>query len=257
MGMDPDTPSKLNPSNKALSERDVDHLLSRYGVAVHCLDSEPFVLATTHKSYRGVPEECREGCMPLQKGDYERLEHLGDSVVELAVTHYLHQRYFKENEAFLTQLRMKIVSGTTLASLCAATGLNRWIIVSAQADAERARERVCIMEDVFEAFCGALFLTMGYPAAHAWISGVMEEHLDFGNLIVNLRCTKDRLVRHCQRVLGYKPRIMTCKEQDGTFGCQVLDADGTLLGQGNAKTLKEAEVQACQYAWEEIVQHAA
>jgi len=244
--------TKHNPTNKALTERDVDHLLSRYGLAVRCLDAEPFVRATTHSSYRGTDDVhgTPEGCLPLQPADYERMEHLGDAVVELGVTDYLHHRYPRENEAFLTQLRMKIVSGAVLSTLCARTGLNQWIIVSASVDAERGRERPCIMEDVFEAFCAAVFEAFGYPAARAWIVGVLEEHLDFADLISNLRCSKDRLFRHCQAVLGYRPRITSRKLEDGSVEADVCDSAGASLGTGSGLTVREAEIQACQAAWD-------
>lgn len=246
---------RYNTVNRAICERDVDSLLARYNVTWKCLDASIFVVATTHKSYKGKNgPDCPKGCVPLQEKDYERLEHLGDSVVELIVTDYLHQRYPDERESFLTKLRMKIVSGVTLAKLSLSTGLPRWVLLSSQAEMDRSRTKPCIAEDVIEAFCGALFTVAGYPAARAWLVGVMEEHLDLASVISQLRCSKDRLIQHCMRLYGYRPKITVHKVRDSLFNAQVNDEAGTLIGSSVASSSKEAEIEACQVAWEFLLQ---
>lgn len=246
---------RYNPVNRAICERDVDSLLARYNVTWKCLDASIFVVATTHKSYKGKNnDDCPKGCVPLQDKDYERLEHLGDSVVELIVTDYLHQRYPDEREAFLTKLRMKIVCGVTLSKLSLSTGLNRWVLLSAQAEIDRARTKPCVAEDIIESFCGALFTVAGYPAARAWLVGVMEEHLDLASVISQLRCSKDRLIQHCLRLYGYRPKIVIHKIKDSLYNAQVIDQSGTLIGNSVSSSSKEGESEACQAAWEYLLQ---
>jgi ribonuclease-3 len=246
---------KYNSVNRAICERDVDSLLARYNVTWRCLDASTFVEATTHKSYKGKNEgDCPRGCVPLQETDYERLEHLGDSVVELIVTDYLHQRYPTEREAFLTKLRMKIVSGVSLAKLSLSSGIPRWVLLSAQAEADRSRTKPCIAEDVIESFCGALFTAAGYPVARAWFVGVMEEHLDIASVISQLRCSKDRLIQHCLRLYGYRPKITISKVRDSLFNAEVTDESGVVIGCSVASSSREAEIEACQGAWEYLSQ---
>ena len=189
----------------------------------------------------------------MQNKDYERLEHLGDAVVELIVTDYLHQRYPDESESFLTKLRMKIVSGVTLAKLSTSAGLPRWVLLSSQAEAARSRTKACIAEDVVEAFCGALFTAAGYQHARAWLVGVMEEHLDLASVISQLRCSKDRLMQHCMRLHGYRPKITVHKVGESTFDAEFTDDAGTLIGSSVASSSKEAEIEACQVAWEHLL----
>ena len=244
---------RYNPVNRAITERDVAFVLSRYGVSASCLDAALFQNAFVHRSYRGhnngvVPP----GCMPLQPADYERLENLGDSVVGLAVTDYLHERYPDESEAFISQLRMKIVSGTVLAELAFAVGLQRWVLLSAQAEADRARERPCVAEDVFEAFVAAIFKVHGYDVAKAWVVGVVHEHLDIPSLIFSLRCSKDRLVRFCADRHGFRPVIKTVRDGNNSV-CTVFAADGSVISECSSETARQAELSACQLAWESLV----
>lgn len=245
--------SKYNAVNRAVTERDITFVLNRYGLSATCLDAALFQNAFVHRSYRGHNDvDIPSGCVPLQGADYERLENLGDSVAHLAVTDYLHERYPDESEAFISQLRMKMVSGVVLADLSFAVGLQRWVLLSAQAEADRARERPCVAEDVFESFVAAIFRTYGYSAAKAWIVGVVQEHLDISNLIFSLRCSKDRLVRFCADRFGYRPEIKTTNDS-GVWTCRVRDIDGAEIGAGDADTARQAELQACQRAWDALV----
>lgn len=245
--------TKYNAVNRAVSERDITFVLNRYGLSTTCLDVALFQNAFVHRTYRGHNAiEIPAGCVPLQGADYERLENLGDSVVHLAVTDYLHERYPDESEAFISQLRMKIVSGAVLAELSFAVGLQRWVLLSAQAEADRARERPCVAEDVFEAFVAAVFRTYGYSGAKAWVIGVIQEHLDISNLIFSLRCSKDRLVRFCADRFGYRPDIKTAQAA-GLWTCKVYDATGVQLACQQADTARQAELEACQAAWDVLV----
>ena len=249
--------SRLNPVNRVLTELDIDSILSRYRVNYRCLDATPFVVATTHRSYRSSSasaDNTGQGkCVPLQPNDYERLEHLGDSVVELIVTDYLHERYPRENEGFLSKLRVKIVSGVFLGKLGHAVGLNRWVLLSAQSEASRNSQ--CIAEDVLEAFCGALFKAAGYEVARAWLVNVIEEHLDIAEVISHLRCSKDRLVQLCMRTLGFRPTIKIHKDPAFDKTCctaVVTDDHDNVIGQAVAATAKEAEIEACLDAWDRL-----
>lgn len=242
---------RYNTRNRAICELDVDLLLTRYNVTWKCLDASSFLEAMTHKSYKGKNgEDIPANCVPLQDKDYERLEHLGDAVLELVVTDYLMERYPNENEGFLSSLRMKIVCGVTLAKLSVSAGLPSWVLLSSKAEADRLRNEKCVSEDIIESFCGALFTVAGYPAVRSWFVGVMEAHLDFAAVISHLRCSKDRLIQYCQRLCGYRPKITVLKMRDSLFRGEVTDEAGTLIGSSVASSSKEAEIEACQAAWE-------
>lgn len=242
-----------NPRNRLPNERDIASLLARYGVRSGCMDVTPWIPAFVHKSYRGASSEVAEGTVPLQPSDYERLEHLGDAVLQLAVTDYLHERYPDEDESFLSQLRMKVVSGAVVSKLAFAAGLDRWTQLSTQAEASGARARACIAEDVFEAFMAALFRVHGYPAARAWAVGVIEEHLDLASMIFALRCTKDRLMRGCADRLGYRPSVHTTQCSDGmSYRTVVTGREDAVLAEATAGTAREAELAACRTAWDSL-----
>ncbi len=247
--------ARENPVNRALTERDVASLLARYDVHAGCLDAAPYQVAFVHRSYRGRSrDDAPAGCVPLQPADYERLENLGDAVVRLAATDYLHERYPGESESFVSQLRQKVESGANLAELSKAAGLNRWVLLSAQAEASGARDRPCVCEDVLEAFAAVLFRVQGYPVARAWFTNVVQEHLDLASQIYSLRCSKDRLVRRCAERHGFRPAVLTSRDPTGAeYKCVVLDADGLQIAEAVAGSAREAETAACQAAWDNLL----
>lgn len=169
---------------------DVQSLLQRNGLP----DARPLNLslyqkAFVHRSYvRRNGSSCvGVGCfIPLQPISFERLEYLGDAVLNTAVAAYLFRRFPGENEGFLTRLRTKIVNGTMLSLLSERLQLTRHVLMTRQAEDQGMRTNVHLAEDVFESLLGAIFLDQGYPSAEKWIVSLMERYIDFGSLVMTL-----------------------------------------------------------------------
>jgi ribonuclease-3 len=225
-----------NRNNRALTERDVTCLMARYDVRHTCLDAKTYRRAMRHAS--------------LGTDTNERLEHLGDAVVALCVTDYCHQRYAEQDEAFLSRLKMQVVSGDTLSRLSVEVGLPSWLVLPARLEAARGKSNV--QEDVMEAFVGAVYVEQGFDAAKAWFIGVMEAHLDLSEFIRKLHCSKDRLVRHCKAQWGVAPTVVIDDAgEDTIFNARVFLGD-RLLGEAMATTRRMAEVDACLDAWQAL-----
>ena len=236
----------FNRNVKPLTARVVAALVSRYNKSaspfhVDAVSLARYNRAMVHRSYceSGSPRRsalnarCPAGVSPLQPHSYERLEYLGDSIIGAAIAAYLYERYPDENEGFLTMMRSHLVNGTMLSMLCrVGTSLVAHIAVSAQVEdgahggrivpidgdsrPSRCRTRsrdapaplpMGILEDVLEAFVGALFLHVGFDAAASWFVGLVETHVDFSELCGRLDTPKAMLNGFCSSKLGFIPAV--------------------------------------------------
>ena len=249
-----------NTSNMLLSRADVDTLLSAYtggggAAAVVCRDHGLYLKALTHRSYCTRKNEsflsgnalCPAGCVPLQRDSNERLEFLGDAVLYLAASSYLIERYPACDEGFLTRMRTKIVCGTMLSTLCQAAGLHRFVIMSRQVEEAHGREARNVLEDAFEAFLGAIYLDVGFDAAHRWLVSFLEAHVDFAQLVNSQNNPKDVLNRYMQRNQGALPTFEDAATQEGG-ATVVVRHRGAVLSTGTGATRRDAEDDAARRA---------
>lgn len=241
-----------NMANVLLARSDIDALLAAYaGAGVACRDPGLYLKALTHRSYCTRKNEsflsgntlCPPGCVPLQRDSNERLEFLGDAVLYLVTSAYLLERYPGCDEGFLTRMRTKLVCGSMLAGLCRASGLHRFIIMSQQTEDAQGRGARAVLEDAYEAFLGALYLDAGYDAAHRWLVGFLEAHVDFAQLVNSQNNPKDVLNRYMQRNLGALPTF-----EEGEGAAVVVRHRGTVVASGAGPTRREAEDDAARKA---------
>lgn len=211
----------FNPRNKLIQEADARRIVEEF-VPPALLgessigDVNLYRKAMTHRSYCTRKNEnffegnqrCPPGCVPLQEESNERLEFLGDAVLNLVVGGYLYDRFPDENEGFLTKMRTKLVNGGMLAQLCGKCGLSQWVILSRQLEEGSGRTNKKVMEDVFESFLGALYLDHGFVAAQQWIIGFIENHIDFTDLIKQQSNYKDALAKYFQHTFNSLPRYV-------------------------------------------------
>ena len=156
-----------NNKNILLQKEDLDKLLNDNGLKdLKIKNINLYRIAFVHKSYCTMKNidfdksniNCPPDCLPLQDMSYERLEFLGDSLLGMIVTNYLYLRFPDQNEGFLSKIRTKIVNGKMLGYLSDKIGLPKFAIISKQVEDTGGRNNYKIMEDIFEAFLGALYL---------------------------------------------------------------------------------------------------
>lgn len=129
--------------------------------------------ALTHASYANEHRE-------LHIQDYERLEFLGDAVLELNVSQYIFRKFPQLPEGQLTKLRAAIVCTASFAKFCQEVGLPPFILLGNGEEKAGARKRDTLLEDVFEAFNGALYLDQGNEAVIGFLRQTVFEHIDAG-----------------------------------------------------------------------------
>ena len=261
-----DTP--FNLKNVLLSVADVAPLLLEYHVNMPnggVRDINLYRKAMTHRSYCTRKNEnfiegnvhCPDGCIPLQEESNERLEYLGDAVLNLIVAGYLYDRFPDDNEGFLTKMRTKLVNGGMLAQLCGLCGLATWIIVSKQVEENAGRSHNKILEDTFEAFLGAMYLDQGYEHVRTWLINFIEGNVDFTELIKQQTNYKDMLAKYFQHSFNCLPRFVdvtasSSVDGGGARSCTVCikNRDDVIIGTARAANKKLAENEAAKRALE-------
>ena len=113
---------------------------------------------------------------------YERLEFIGDSVVNFVVGKYLFDKHRDKNEGFLTRIRTKIVSGKCLCEISRRLGLHRFVFMDQKCIRNGWNENDRICEDVFEALVGAVYLDIGMIAARDFVVSCMDRFVDFEDI---------------------------------------------------------------------------
>ena len=219
-------------------------------------NTDLYVQALTHKGGAAAAPAARRSA---RHQHYERLEYLGDAVLYLAVAAYLHRRYPDADEGLLTRLRTKIVCGSTLASLCKrGTRFSDLLMVATPSGPRCMRDRrggserdvrVSTLEDVLEAFLGALHEDHGYGVAHAWLIGFLESHVDFADLVSHQDNPKDVLNRRLRTEQGHIPQYEALPVgADGVAHVRIRCRDGSVLSTGQGADLRAAALCAARKA---------
>lgn len=246
-----------NDKNLAFPCTALESLLKTYGVTTKQSHDMPlYQTAFVHRSYCTRKNDsviagnanCPPNVMHLQGHSYERLEHLGDSVVGLIVASYLYERYPSQDEGFLTRMKVKLVNGVAMASMFKYLDLQKYIVISAQIEAAGGRASDKIHEDVFESFIGALYLDIGFIACREWLVAFYEENIDFADLVVLNSNYKDILIKHCQNELNFSPRFLEMSMTKGNFTVCIKDDKNSIMARGHGTTKKMAENDSAKAA---------
>lgn len=211
-----------------------------FGICPHNI--ELYKLALMHRS----------ASVELADGTHlnnERLEFLGDAVLETVVSDFLFIEFPRATEGDLTRLRSKIVSRQMLNSLSEAIGLACHIIRHTGGTAIQKH----INGDALEAMIGAIYLDKGYDAVNrVLINNLFRRHLDLDALVSSETDYKSRLIEWCQKN-RQTVRFDTGHDKKYTSGHPVFRSaviiDGIEVGHGVGETKKEAEQHAAHAVW--------
>lgn len=202
--------------------------------------------ALTHKSW--VNEH------PNDRGSNERLEFLGDAILEFIVSKHLFARFPKEEEGYLTALRANLVNTQNLATLAANLEVGSHLFLSKGEEEGGGRENPSLLADTIEAIIGALFLDGGIDAAEKFI----EENLlpEIPQKVEGpLKDPKSRLQEIVQSESKPAPRYRVLEEfgpdHSKKFVIEV-EVEGRSLGRGEGKSKSSAEQEAAKNALKKL-----
>ena len=273
-----------NPSNVEITLNEVQSILTKYGVPGIVDNFSLYKRAFVHRSYTKRPNfenvlqnitivEKPDNCLPLSTKSNERLEFLGDGVLELITKYYLYRRFPKENEGFMTEKKIAIVKNEAIGKIAMEMHLNKWLILSKHAEEKKIRTNLKKLGCLFESFLGALFLDFnkisvkdeegwfknifvtgpGFQIAQKFVENIFEKHIDWIALIQNddnyknilqVKIQKEfKVTPHYLEIehdidLGYKMGVYLCLgQQVHNLFCK----DALTLGDNNLKTFKDIQ----------------
>ena len=203
-----------NSLNKEISINELYGILRKYGVNYEINNINLFKRAFIHRSYTKKPsgENLKSNitivpkpdeCMKLSTKSNERLEFLGDGVLELITKYYLYKRFPKADEGFMTEKKIALVKNEHIGRLAYELKLHNWLIISKNAEEKKVRTNLKKLGCLFEAFIGALFLDCnkinikdennwfnsifttgpGFQLVQIFVENIFEKHVDWTKLI--------------------------------------------------------------------------
>ncbi len=183
--------------------------------------------------------------------DNQRLEFLGDAVIQLVVTEGLFKRFPDDPEGCLTKLRSRVVSRRALARFAMMIHLGDYVLLGKGEEATGGRRRPSTLADAFESLIGAIFLDSGLPAAKSFILRLFDEEIQSMVSSPDERNPKGELQESLQSIHPEAPSY-TIITESGPDHRRVFQAEvswrGTLLASGKGKSKKEAEARAAAEA---------
>lgn len=227
-------------------KKDFEKLAKHIGVDFS--DINLLATACTHRSYLN---ENRNAGMEHN----ERLEFLGDAVLELVVTSFLYRKYPQKAEGALTSYRSAIVNTVSLTKVAEHIGLNDYLLLSKGENKDTGRARSIILANMVEAVIGAIYLDQGYDSAANFISDHILNVIDIEEIVANKAWidAKSRFQEKAQEKVGITPSYKTLKEvgpdHDKKFTLGVFLGD-VQVATGIGPSKQEAEQKAAERALE-------
>lgn len=199
-------------------------------------DKELLKLALTHSSYSNE--------LKINKiGNYERLEFLGDAVLELLSSQFFYHEYPQMNEGQLTRLRSSMVCEQALAFCARQIGLPEYIYLGKGEENTGGRNRDSIISDVFEAVLGAIYLDGGFDKANEFVVKFVLTDLENKQLFYDAKTILQELIQKEGKVLQYVLVKESGPDHDKHFVVNAV-VNNEILGTGEGKSKKQAEQQA-------------
>jgi dsRNA-specific ribonuclease len=238
-----------NPLNKLITENEIQTILRNYGINTPIHNINLYKRAFIHRSYMKRPNlenlqnnitivQKPEDCLPLYTKSNERLEFVGDGVLECITKYYLYRRFPKENEGFMTEKKIALVKNESIGKMALEMGLHKWYVLSKHAELKQTRTNLKKLGCLFESFLGAMFLDFnkisihdddgwfgnlfvtgpGFQMVQIFVESVFEKHVDWINLIRNDDNYKNILQVKIQKEFKVTPHYMEVEDHNVDTG---------------------------------------
>ena len=208
------------------------------------IDKHLFRLSLTHSSW--VNESNNHDCQ-----SNERLEFLGDAVIDAVIAQSLYEKYPDFNEGDLTKLRSNIVSGVSLANVARELDMGNYLLLGKGEEGSGGRNKESNLANAFEALVGALFLDRGYSIASQFILQNLNIGSPINCLMKNHKDSKTDFQILVQSKTSFTPYYKLISkdgpDHDPIFVVEVLVGD-KVIGNGVGTSINKAEMQAAANA---------
>ena len=228
-----------NPNNYEITLNQVQSILKKYGITATVHNLNLYKRAFIHRSYTKRPALENEisginiapkpsDCLALKTKSNERLEFIGDGVLECITKYYLYRRFPKADEGFMTEKKIALVKNEHIGRLAMEMKLNNMYIMSKHAEEKKTRTNLKKLGCLFEAFLGALFLDFnkieikdendwfqnvfvtgpGFQMAQIFVESIFEQHVDWIKLIETDDNFKNQLQVRIQKEFKTTPEYL-------------------------------------------------
>jgi dsRNA-specific ribonuclease len=230
-----------NPLNRKITLHDIQTILIAYELPPIVHNMALYQRAFVYSSYTKRTDDENErnnikmvekpdNCLPLCSKSNERLEFIGDGILEAVTKLYNYRRFPKAHEGFMTDKKIDIVKNVSIGKFAYEMGLHQWLIISKHAEEKKTRTNIEKLGCLFEAFIGALYLDMnklpipdnnedwflddsiyglGFPMCQKFIHKVFEKHINWTHLITNNDNHKKSFQEIIQKEFKVPPQYMT------------------------------------------------
>ena len=207
-------------------------------------DVELLKQAFTHRSYLNEHKGSK-------MEHNERLEFLGDAVLELVVTDFLYKKFPKKSEGELTAYRSALVNSTTLATVAEKLNMNSFLLLSKGESKDTGRARQFILANTFESVLGSIYLDQGYAVSEKFVAENLFPMLDEILHTKSFIDAKSQFQEKAQEKVGITPSYKLVKETGPDHG-KVFTVgvyiDGEMIATGDGKSKQDAEQEAAKKA---------
>ena len=238
-----------NSNNQEITEKELEKILKNYGLPGKIHNFNLYKRAFIHQSYTKRPMLENEkqnitimprpdGCMALKTKSNERMEFLGDGMLEAFTKFYLYRRFPKENEGFMTEKKIALVKNEAIGKLAYQMNLNKWLIISRHAEEKKTRTNLKKLGCLFEAFLGAIFLDSnkivikdeekwfenlfitgpGFQMCQVFLEKVFETHVDWTEIVSKDDNYKNKLQVIIQKEFKTTPDYLELSEVSEEYG---------------------------------------
>ena len=262
-----------NSLNRIIQKEDVETILRTYGINEPINNIDLYRRAFIHKSYIKRPQtdtivvaKRPDDCIQLYSKSNERLEYLGDGLLECVTKYYLYCRFLKKDEGFMTEKKIALVKNESIGKMASEMGLGHWFIISKYAETKKFRNNLKKMGCLFEAFLGAIFLDFnkqdysvaltgeldggvnvdatelspifdlifssitGFKAVQTFVKNVFEKHVDWVELIQTDNNYKNILQVILQKEFKVTPQYLEIRSEIAKGGDSISSGDGFHMG---------------------------
>lgn len=212
-------------------------------------DRELLMQALTHSSYVNDRKMDKNLCN-------ERLEFLGDAILEMTSSEFLYSEYPEKDEGELTKLRASLVSETPLAAIAGEIGLGEYLYLGHGEERTGGRTRYSVTSDAVEAVIGAIYLDGGIEPARAFVRKYILNDIENKKLFHDSKTVLQEIVQKYHRgTLTYRLVKEEGPDHDKNYGMNAL-IDEKIIGYGEGRTKKAAEQQAAYSAIKSLNKNA-
>jgi len=218
-------------------------------IGLCCKDIETFFISLVHSSYAN--EQLQLGRDDITSN--ERLEFLGDAVVDLVVCDLLYRKYPNATEGEMSKVKAAVASEKILSMIAREIKLGNYLFLGKGEENTGGRDRDSILADAFEALLGAIYITWGFSKVKEIFGGMFSHYISLVMERKLLFDYKTALQEFTQKTLKELPEYRVIRKKNNAFVVEVLIAN-KVMGRGSGRSKKEAEKAAAEAAYKALME---